>query len=121
LKILSDNDQSTSNDGSRNSEDELSELGQQWVHGSTIKLSAKIWEVFVSNGERFEVNKENSRNNEKFLIKSAFKTASKLQKNKEAQKAKRRRCLQQKENEKELLSEANKQRDKSDCGLDYIV
>jgi hypothetical protein len=107
--------QSTTDDDSRNSEHESSELGEQWVDGSAIKLKGvKRWEVVVNNGERFEVDEEKLLDHEQFFVKSAFDTANKLQKNKEAQKAKRRRCLQQKENEKELLSEANKQRDQRD-------
>ncbi len=111
LSSSSSTGQSTSDDNSGNSEDEASGLGQQWVDGSAIKLSVKKWEVIVRNGEMFEVNEDNLLDNEQYLVESAFETASKLQKNKEAQKAKRRRCLQQKEDEKSLLNEANKQRD----------
>jgi hypothetical protein len=46
----------------------------------------KKWEVFASNRESFEVNKENLLHHEQFLVKSALKTAGKLQRNKEARR-----------------------------------
>jgi hypothetical protein len=49
--------------------------------------------VIVSKGEKFEVNEEDLLDSDQSFVKDTFQTGDKVQKQKEAHNAKRRRCL----------------------------
>jgi hypothetical protein len=87
LSYLSSREESTTDDDSRNSEDATSELSQ-WIDGSAIKLAMNRWQVIVSNGDNFIVDEEDLLDNEQYFVKQAFETEGKLQKQRQAQKAK---------------------------------
>ena len=107
LSYLSSREESTTDDDSRNSEDATSELSQ-WIDGSAIKLAMNRWQVIVSNGDSFIVDEEDLLDNKQYFVKQAFETEGKLQKQRQAQKAKRKRCMEQKgQHERELLRKAH--------------
>jgi hypothetical protein len=110
LSYLSSNEHSTTEDEQINSEQDESTDSGQWFDGSATKITAKTWRVMLSNREEFEVKEEDLLDSKRFFIKNAFRTGGRVQKQKEAQKAKRRRCKEMKENEKVMLGEAKRQR-----------